>query len=246
VSYDVEGRKMILDVNEINTFYGKSHILHGVSLKISPGEAVVLLGRNGAGKTTTLRSIMGLTQPRDGSVVFNGEALTGKPAYKIAQLGIGFVPEDRRIFPHLTVLENLDIGRKSPRTGSQPRKIWDAESVLDLFPHLKQFAQRRGGTLSGGEQQMLTIGRTLMGNPLLLLLDEPTEGLAPLIVRAIGQLVRVLREQRVTMLLSEQNVKFSLRSCDLAYIIDDGHIVYSGASQELKEQPDVMKKYLAV
>jgi branched-chain amino acid transport system ATP-binding protein len=237
---------MILDVNEINTFYGKSHILYDVSLKISPGEAVVLLGRNGAGKTTTFRSIMGLTHPRDGCVVFNGEEVTGKPAYKIAQLGIGFVPEDRRIFPDLTVLENLDIGRKSPRTGDQPRKIWDAESVLELFPHLKHFAQRRGGTLSGGEQQMLTIGRTLMGNPLLLLLDEPTEGLAPLIVRAIGQLIRVLREQRVTMLLSEQNVKFSLRACDLAYIIDDGHIVYSGASQELKAQPGVMRKYLAV
>jgi len=236
---------MILDVRKINTFYGKSHILFDVSLRMDSGEAVALLGRNGAGKTTTFRSIMGLTHPRDGAVIFNDQDITGKPAHKVAQLGIGFVPEDRRIFPQLSVVENLEIGRKSP-AGNSGRGVWDTGSVLELFPHLAKFAQRRGGTLSGGEQQMLTIGRTLMGNPLLLLLDEPTEGLAPLIVRSIGQLIQVLREQKVTMLLSEQNVKFSLRVSDLAYIIDDGHIVYNGASRELKRQPEVMKKYLAV
>jgi branched-chain amino acid transport system ATP-binding protein len=237
---------MILDVRKINTFYGKSHVLFDVSLGIDSGEAVVLLGRNGAGKTTTFRSIMGLTHPKDGSIIFNNQNITGKPAYKVAQLGVGFVPEDRRIFPQLTVVENLDIGRKNPAATDRSRPVWDTGSVLDLFPHLKAFGQRRGGTLSGGEQQMLTIGRTLMGNPLLLLLDEPTEGLAPLIVRAIGQLIQGLRERKVTMLLSEQNVKFSLRVSDLAYIIDDGHIVYSGESRELKEEPEVMKKYLAV
>lgn len=234
---------MILEVKDIHTYYGMSHILFGVSLSVKKGEVVALLGRNGAGKTTTLRSIMGLTPPKSGSIVFKGREIVGLPPYAIARLGIGFVPEDRRIFPDLSVLENLDVARKD---GPDGRGGWDVEKVFDYFPKLKALQHRRGGTLSGGEQQMLTIARTLMGNPELLLLDEPSEGLAPLIVRALEELIQKLKTEGMTILLAEQNVRFVSRLADRAYIIDDGRIPYEGRIEELWRNEEIKKRYLAV
>lgn len=234
---------MILEVKEIHTYYGMSHILFGVSLAVEKGEVVALLGRNGAGKTTTLRSIMGLTPPKSGSILFKGQEIAGLPPYTIARLGIGFVPEDRRIFPDLSVLENLDVGKKE---GADGRGGWDLEKVFDYFPKLKELQDQIGGTLSGGEQQMLTIARTLMGNPELLLLDEPSEGLAPLIVRALEELILRLKADGITILLAEQNLKFVGRLADRAYIIDDGRLPYEGSIEELWRNEEIKKRYLAV
>ncbi len=237
---------MILQATDLETYYGLSHILFAVSLEISAGEVVVLLGRNGAGKTTTLRSIMGLSAPKKGRVVYEGRDITGMPAYRVAKLGIGFVPEDRRIFPMLTVRENMEIGQKAAPPNSRDGECWSIELVLELFPRLEQLVNRQGGTLSGGEQQMLTIARTLLGNPQLLLLDEPTEGLAPIIVDTIGELIQELRSRGVTILLSEQNVEFSLECANRAYIIDQGRIVYADTIENLRQDADAMKRYLAV
>ncbi len=234
---------MLLQVQDIHTYYGLSHILFGVSLEMQEGECVSLVGRNGAGKTTTFRSIMGLTPPKSGTVRFKGQEIQGRPAYWIAQHGIGFVPEERAIFPDLTVWENLDVARK-PGTNGQFQ--WTVESVYEFFPRLAERRNQLGGTLSGGEQQMLTIARTLMGNPDLLLLDEPSEGLAPLIVDAIGELIQQLKKERMTILLSEQNIHFALELSERAYVIDDGHIQFSGAVDELQNQPEIVQKYLAV
>jgi branched-chain amino acid transport system ATP-binding protein len=231
---------MQLEVQGIDTYYGLSHILFDVSLEVDQGEVVVLLGRNGAGKTTTMRSVMGLTAPKKGSVVFKGRDITGLAPYKVARLGVGFVPEDRRIFPDLTVKANLDVGRKG-RVGK-----WTYERIYQYFPRLQELAGRRGGHLSGGEQQMLTIARTLMGNPDLVLLDEPSEGLAPIIVKVLGDFIDVMKKEGVTVLLSEQNVKFALKHSDRAYIVDNGHIKYHGTIQELAKDEEIKKKYLAV
>ncbi len=231
---------MQLQVRNINTFYGLSHILFDVSLEVDQGEVVVLLGRNGAGKTTTMRSIMGLTPPKTGEVLFKGRDVSGLAPFKVARLGIGFVPEDRRIFPDLSVKANLDVGRTG-RTGQ-----WNYERIYDFFPRLKETQSRRGGTLSGGEQQMLTIGRTLMGNPDLLLLDEPSEGLAPIIVKVLGEFIDTMKREGMTVLLSEQNVKFALKHSDRAYIVDNGQIKYEGAIAELEKDEEIKKKYLAV
>lgn len=235
--------EMILEVKDIHTYYGMSHILFGVSLSVKKGEVVALLGRNGAGKTTTLRSIIGLAPPKSGSIQFKGQEIAGRPPYEIARLGIGFVPEDRRIFPDLTVLENLEVGKKG---GPDGRGGWDLEKVFDYFPKLKELRNQMGGTLSGGEQQMLTIARTLMGNPELLLLDEPSEGLAPLIVRALEELIQRLKLEGMTILLAEQNLKFVGRLADQAYIIDDGRIPYEGRIEDLWRNEEVKKRYLAV
>ncbi len=233
---------MLLEVQAINTFYGLSHILFDVSLQVDRGEVVVLLGRNGAGKTTTMRSVMGLTPPKSGKVIFNGNDITGMAPYKVARLGIGFVPEDRRIFPDLTVKANLDVGVRK----SKVRTAWTIERIYQLFPRLKELANRRGGNLSGGEQQMLTIARTLMGSPDLILLDEPSEGLAPIIVKGLGDFIDLLKREGTTVLLSEQNVKFSLKHSDRAYIVDNGHIKYQGTITDLEQNDDVKKRYLAV
>jgi branched-chain amino acid transport system ATP-binding protein len=234
---------MELEVDRINTFYGLSHILFDVSLKIQKAEVVVLLGRNGAGKTTTLRSIMGLTPPKSGAITFRGEDITGLPPYKIARMGIGFVPEDRLIFPDLTVAANLDVGRRSrPNQG----KKWTLERIYQLFPVLEKFSDRRGGTLSGGEQQMLTIARTLMGDPSFLLLDEPSEGLAPLMVRMLGETLDLIKVEGMTILLSEQNIKFASKHSDRAYIVDNGAIKYEGTMAQLERDEEVKKRYLAV
>lgn len=233
----------LLTVENIDTFYGDSHILFGVSLNIYAGECVSLMGRNGAGKTTTFRSIIGLTAPRSGHIALHGQDITAHPSHHIARRGIGFVPEERAIFPSLSVWENLDVAKK-PAADGQTR--WTFERVYEVFPRLAERKHQAGGTLSGGEQQMLTIARTLMGNPDVLLLDEPSEGLAPLMVEAIGELVARLKKEGVTLLMAEQNLAFSLRLSDRVYMIDDGRIQFSGTAAELDSRPEVIHRYLGV
>ena len=228
---------MMLRVEGIHTFYGLSHILFGVSLTVERRQMVCLLGRNGAGKTTTLKSILGLTPPKQGRIRFKEEDITGKEPYVLVRKGIGYVPDDRRIFADLTVEENLEIAARK----SEQREGWNEEKVYDLFPALREFASRKGGLLSGGEQKMLAIGRALMGNPEFLLLDEPTEGLAPTLVRTLGETIKRLKEVGLTVLLAEQNVKFTLRLSDHGYIIDNGRIRYQGTIKELTENEDVRK-----
>jgi branched-chain amino acid transport system ATP-binding protein len=210
----------------LHTFYGKSHILHGVSLEAGEGQVTALLGRNGAGKTTTLRSLMGLTPPRDGKVTIFGASTTGWPPFRVAALGVGYVPEGRKIFPNLTVEENLMVPLERPGP-------WTIASVYRLFPRLEERRSNRGRQLSGGEQEMLSIGRALLLNPKLLILDEPSQGLAPLIVREVFRIVTKMRAEGISVLLVEQNVRMSLEVADHAYVLDDGHVVYSGPAREL-------------
>ncbi|MGA7146238.1 MAG: ABC transporter ATP-binding protein [Desulfobacterales bacterium] len=235
---------MILEVEGINTFYETSHILFDVSLSVNRGEIVCLLGRNGAGKTTTMRSIMGLTPPKNGKVRFKGEELQGRPPDYIARKGMGYVPDNRLIFPDLTVLENLQLGIKIPKNfQGEP---WTLERIYELFPILTERKHQLGGTLSGGEQQMLTVARTLMGNPELILLDEPVEGLAPLVVKDLGQQILKIKEMGQTILFSEQNVKFATLTSDRAYVIDKGMIQYHGTIEELGADEEIKKKYLMI
>jgi branched-chain amino acid transport system ATP-binding protein len=210
----------------IHTYYGKSHILHGVSLEAAEGQVTALLGRNGAGKTTTLRSVMGLTPAREGDVTILGTQTTRWPPYRIAALGVGYVPEGRKIFPNLTVDENLKVPLERPGP-------WTLASVYRLFPRLEERKSNRGRQLSGGEQEMLSIARALLINPKLLILDEPSQGLAPLIVREVFRIVAQMRAEGISVLLVEQNVRMSLEIADHAYVLDDGHIVYSGPAREL-------------
>jgi branched-chain amino acid transport system ATP-binding protein len=229
----------VLEAREIHTAYGLSRVLFGVSLEVAAGECVCLLGRNGVGKTTTMRSIMGLTPPQAGRVTWKGTDITGWPPYRVAQAGIGFVPEDRRIFADLTVWENLDVA-------SKPGGAWTIERVFDLFPKLRELTRRNGGYLSGGEQQMLTIARTLMGNPELLLLDEPSEGLAPLVVDHLrGQIAR-LKAEGLTILLAEQNTEFSLALADRVYVLEKGSIRFSGPAARLREDETLRHELLAL
>jgi len=232
----------MLEVEHIHTFYGLSHILFGVSLSIESGKVVCLLGRNGAGKSTTLKSIIGIVPPRKGSIRFKGVEIAGKQPFMLVRMGIGYVPDDRRIFADLTVEDNLEIAERKV-VGVQG---WDKDRVFELFPVLKNIASRGGGCLSGGEQKMLAIARALMGNPELLLLDEPTEGLAPLLVRAIEEQVSALKTTGLTVLLAEQNVKTTLKLSDHGYIIDDGKIRYQGSVEELKDNEEVRKRYLLI
>lgn len=232
---------MILEVKEIHTYYGTSHILFGISLEVNDGEVVCLLGRNGAGKTTTLRSIIGLTPPRSGSIKFKGQEIIGKPPYRIAPLGIGFVPDDRRIFPDLTVRQNILVARRE-KLGA----IWDLNRIYSLFPKLKDLDSHMGNQLSGGEQQMLTIARTLMTNPQLLLLDEPGEGLAPLVIRAMEHQLVEIKKLGTTMLICEHNVGLATALSDRAYLMDKGTIRYQGTIEELRKNEEVKKKYLMV
>jgi branched-chain amino acid transport system ATP-binding protein len=234
---------MMLEVKAIHTFYGLSHVLFGVSFDVSEGEIVCLLGRNGAGKSTIMRSIMGLTPPREGSVVFKGADITCMTPYLTARQGIGFVPDDRRVFADLTVGENLEI---SARQGSGKLDPWDKERVYDFFPPLRHIDSRKAGFLSGGEQQMLTIGRALMTNPEFLLLDEPTEGLAPLVIGMLEEHILALKEAGLTVLLAEQNQRTALRLSDRGYIIDNGIIRYHGSIGSLREDEEVRRKYLLV
>ncbi len=227
----------MLEVKEIHTFYGLSHILFAVSLRVNRGQVVCLLGRNGAGKTTTLKSILGLTPPKKGRITFKEEDITGKEPYILVRKGIGYVPDNRRIFADLSAGENLEIAARKAGEGSG----WDKERVYELFPALRDLDSRKGGLLSGGEQKMLAIGRALMGNPEFLLLDEPTEGLAPALVRAFGETIITLKDVGLTVLLAEQNVKFTLRLSDFGYIIDKGRICYEGTVEELTENEEVRR-----
>jgi len=223
---------VILEVRDVSTAYGLSRVLFGVSIEVDRGECVALLGRNGVGKTTTMRSIMGLTPPSSGRVVWQGTDVTGWSPHRVARAGIGFVPEDRRIFADLTVWENLDVASRAARGGQGG---WTVERVYDLFPKLRELSGRNGGHLSGGEQQMLTIARTLMGNPGLLLLDEPSEGLAPLVVDHLHEQIARLQREGLTILLAEQNVDFSLTLADRVYVLEKGQIRFSGPASDLRD-----------
>lgn len=231
----------MLQVKDIHTFYGKSHIIQGISLEVEKGELVSLLGRNGAGKTTTLRSIMGLTVPRYGNIFYEGIEITKKKSFKICKAGIGYVPEDRRIFSTLTLIENLNIAIQKDRG-----QKWDHERIFSIFPILAERRGHRGRELSGGEQQMLSIARALMGNPSLLLLDEPTEGLGPLIVETLIGVIERIKREGVTILLVEQNVESAFKVADRHYILEQGEIVYHGSNNELKNDKEVMDRYLGV
>lgn len=231
----------ILVAQKINSYYGKSHILFDVSLTVRQGATLCLMGRNGAGKSTTFKSLVMAVVPRSGRVIFQEKDITGQKPFRITRLGLGLVPEDRRIFGPLTVQENLLLGRSTGRKG-----IWDLERIYQFFPVLKDFKNRQAGTLSGGEQQMLTIARTLMGNPAVLLLDEPSEGLSPVMVRTLKELVLKLKEVGTTILLSEQNIKFAMAVSDHVAIIDKGHIRYESDIDTFKNDEAVRQQYLAV
>ena len=232
----------MLEVEGIHTFYGLSHILFGVSLRVDLKEVVCLLGRNGAGKTTTMKSIIGITPPKQGSIRFKGEEIVGIEPYLLTRKGIGYIPDDRRIFADLTVGENLEIGERKTKEGEG----WTRERIYGMFPALKGIESRRGGCLSGGEQKMLAIARSLMGNPEFILLDEPFEGLAPLLVHALEGQIGKLREAGLTVLIAEQNVRSTLRLSDRGYIIDNGQIRYHGSIEELRDNEEVRRKYLLV
>jgi branched-chain amino acid transport system ATP-binding protein len=232
----------MLEVKELHTYYGSSHILFGLSLTVGRGEIVGLLGRNGVGKTTTLRSIIGLTPPASGTVVFDGRDITGKTPEVITAGGIGFVPEDRRVFPNLTVAENLEVAMR--RTSDH--EGWTIGKVYELFPKLSTLGDRKGGYLSGGEQQMLTIARTLMINPRLVLLDEPMEGLAPAIVSTLVKQIRALKDQGMTILLSEQNVKAAMKLVDRCYVIEKGRVKFEGTPAALMDDRDARTRYLGL
>ncbi|MHB8076101.1 ABC transporter ATP-binding protein [Desulfosporosinus fructosivorans] len=230
----------MLDVKEIHTYYGLSHILFGLSLKVSKGEVVCLLGRNGVGKTTTLRSIIGLTPPKSGQIYFKGQEITKTATNRMVKLGLSFVPDNRRIFADLSVRENLEIAA-GIKSGA-----WDLDKVHGLFPVLKRVENRRGGNLSGGEQQMLSIARALLGNPELLILDEPTEGLAPLIVRELEEQILELCSTGISILLAEQNLKSALKLANRCYVLERGQVRFEGTVEELAENEDVRSKYLLV
>lgn len=232
----------LLEVQRVNTYYGKSHIIKDVSFLVEEGEIVALIGRNGAGKTTTLRSIMGLTPPRSGEIRFGGGSIHGLQPFELTRKGIGFVFEDRRIFPDLTVRDNLEISKIHRGNSANP---WTVERVFEIFPVLKRLERNKGMNLSGGEQQMLAIARTLMGNSTFLLLDEPCEGLAPLIVKLLGELMEEIRKE-ITILLAEQNVKFALNLADRGYVIDKGRIRHEGTREELKSNREVQERFLGI
>jgi branched-chain amino acid transport system ATP-binding protein len=233
----------MLQVRDIHAYYGQAHILTGVSLEVNAGEVVVLLGRNGAGKSTTLKSIIGMLRPAQGDVTYQGLRIERLAPYRIARLGLGYVPEERRIFTELTVLENLEVGRQPPRPGVP---TWNWERIGKLFPNLHEMPERPGGRMSGGEQQMLTIARTLMGNPACILLDEPSEGVAPVIVDQMAAAIRELKAAGVAILLSEQNLHFATAVADRAYIIEKGQIRFSGTMAELNANAQAQQQYLAV
>ena len=230
---------MILEIKGIDSFYGLGHILHGLSLSVAEGEVVALLGRNGAGKTTTLRSVTGLTPPRAGEIRYKGRNIAGLDTHRISQMGIALVPETRGIFSYLTARENLAIAR---RKGSR----WQMDTVLERFPALRERLESKGRLLSGGEQEMLAIARALMTGPDLLLLDEPSQGLAPMIVSTVMETIRELKSQRVSMLLVEQNAEMALQLADRVYVIDHGAVVFEGTSERLRNDHEVMATYLGV
>jgi branched-chain amino acid transport system ATP-binding protein len=238
-----ESLDFILNIDQINTFYGQSHVLQGVSLSIHKGEVVCLLGRNGVGKTTTLRSIIGLTPPRSGRILLKSIDVVGKHPFQIAKMGIGYVPDDRRIFADLSLFENLELARRLSKKG---KVQWTFEKIYELFPVFVELKERKGIQLSGGEQKMLAIGRALMKNPDLLLLDEPSEGLAPLVVQNLVEVTGRIRSEGVTILLADQNLKFCRKTSDRGYILEKGMIQYQGVMEEIWQNEEVVKKYLVV
>jgi branched-chain amino acid transport system ATP-binding protein len=233
----------MLTVEGLNTYYGRAHILSDLALKAQAGEVVVLLGRNGAGKSTTMKSVIGLVPAESGAISFDGARIDRLSPHRIARLGLGYVPEDRRIFTDLNVMENLEVGRQKPRDGAP---TWTPERLFELFPNLGRMKDRPGGRMSGGEQQMLTIARSLMGNPRLILLDEPSEGLAPVIVEQMARTILQLKAEGLCVLLSEQNLHFAQMVADRAYIIEKGRIRYSGTMAELAADAAVREQYLSV
>lgn len=238
---------MLLEVRDLNTYYGKSHVLQDMSISVDRGEIVTLLGRNGMGKSTTLKSIMGLVKPTSGSIVYGGKDIFGHAPYKAARAGIGFVPEERRIFPNLPVLDNLKMGIKHGRTArGESRNQWDLERVYRHFPILKERSSQKGATLSGGEQQMLAIGRTLMGNPDLLMVDEPTEGLSPVLTREVRDVLESIGKTGVSILLVEHNLKVAMSLANRVYLMDKAHVGFCGTVEELDANPEIRSKYLEV
>jgi len=244
----MSGTDTLLQVEQLNAWYGAAHILHGVSLNVGRGEVVALMGRNGAGKSTTLKSIAGLVQRREGKVFFMGADMRRKSSHQIARAGLGYVPEDRRIFTALTVLENLEVGRQKARSwpGGEALPHWTPEKLFALFPNLGEMPDRPGGQMSGGEQQMLTVARTLMGQPYVVLLDEPSEGVAPLIVEQMAKTILQLKAQGIGILLSEQNLPFAQVVADRAYVLEKGQIVHSSSMAELAGNEKVRQQYLGV
>jgi branched-chain amino acid transport system ATP-binding protein len=230
----------MLEVQDIHTYYGRSHILQGISLDLEQGEVICLLGRNGAGKTTTVNSIMGYVHPKTGTITFEGKDITKKEPFEISRIGIGHVPQDRRIFPTLTVQDNLEVIHRKVEGG------WTVDKIFHTFPILEKLKSRRGSNLSGGEQQILAVARPLMTNPKLLLLDEPSEGIAPIIVKEIGELIQKITKTGISVLLAEQNMKFTMKIASRGYIIDKGRIHHQGGMEELKEDKKIIGKYLAV
>ena len=238
---------MLLEVHDLNTFYGASHVLQGISLNVAEGELVALLGRNGMGKSTTMKTIMGLVKSKSGSVIFDGKEITGFPPFKAAQAGIGYVPEERRIFPELSVMDNLLLGVKGGKMGDpNDPNIWTIDRIFSHFPKLKERTHQQGRFLSGGEQQMLAIGRSLMGNPKLLLVDEPTEGLAPIMVQEVRNVLAEINKAGVSILLVEHNLKVALSLSSRVYLMGKAHIGYNGSVEELKNNNEVRAKYLEV
>jgi branched-chain amino acid transport system ATP-binding protein len=233
----------MLAVTGLDAHYGRAHILHGLTFSIARGEVVALVGRNGAGKSTTMKSIMGLVPPSAGRISFDGQEIAGREPFQIARLGLGYVPEERRIFAELTVMENLAVGTQPPRPDAP---AWTPQALFALFPNLARMQDRRGGQMSGGEQQMLTIARTLMGNPKAVLLDEPSEGLAPVIIEEMARTILRLKAEGLTVLLSEQNLHFARLVADRAIIIEKGHIRFDGGMEELMASDEVRQRYLAV
>ena len=233
----------MLEASRVNSAYGRAHILYDLSLSAQRGEVVVLLGRNGAGKSTTLKTLIGLVRPLSGEISFGGRRIEQFEPYRIARLGLGYVPEERRIFTDLSVMENLEVGRQAPRAGAPQ---WTPEKLFQLFPNLAGMRDRPGARMSGGEQQMLTIARTLMGNPSAILLDEPSEGLAPVIVEQMAKTILELKQEGLCVLLSEQNLHFANLVADRAYIIEKGHIRYQGTMAELAANPQIRATYLSV
>ncbi|MBN9437866.1 MAG: ABC transporter ATP-binding protein [Bosea sp.] len=233
----------MLEIEGLNAYYGRAHILQGVGFSMDRGEVLALMGRNGAGKSTTMKAVMGLVAPQSGRVVFDGQPIAGREPFEIARLGLGYVPEDRRVFSELSVMENLAVGRR-PRRENVP--YWTPERLFELFPNLGRMRDRPGGAMSGGEQQMLTIARTLMGNPSLVLLDEPSEGLAPVIVEEMAKTILALKSEGLSVLISEQNLHFAGSVADRATIIEKGLIRFSGTMAELKANDAVRSQYLSV
>ena len=238
----------MLSVENLSAWYGAARILYDLSFNVGRGEVVTLMGRNGAGKSTTLKAIMGLIARRQGGVRFNGEDISASRPFEIARRGLGFTPEDRRIFADLTVMENLDVGRQPPRhfADGTPAPAWSEERLFALFPNLAEMPNRPGGRMSGGEQQMLTVARTLMGNPLLVLLDEPSEGVAPLIVEQMANTIVELKKEGLSILLSEQNIHFARLVADRVYVLEKGQIRWHGAMGQLIDNLDVQRAYLTV